>query len=209
MIDEGYIKFNINLIRKKSIQKKEYNIINFYRNELYHKNLIGAYDNGIGFGNISIKRNNGFIISGSGTGNKNSLTQDDYSEVIDYNFFNNYIECKGQIEASSESLSHAIVYESSSLIQAVVHIHSINLWNKYLNILPTTNMSAKYGTVEMAFELKRLLNSSKSNLLPTSILDNQNNTTLLLNCIVMGGHKEGLIFWGSNLNEIMKNIKIL
>jgi len=151
LIDEGYIKFNINWKEKElDFSLSDFYKLNFCRDKLFSLSLIGAYPNGIGFGNVSIRTiGNEFIISGSATGNIKQLFKKDYSLVKDYNIKKNIIYCEGLTKASSESLSHAAVYESNPEIKAVIHIHNLGMWNKYKNNLPTTNEKAEFGTQKL------------------------------------------------------------
>lgn len=189
-MDEGYIKFNCDWIKAGPIDSNLIQELNVWRDTLYKLGLIGVYNNGIGFGNLSFRiENNSFLISGSATGNLKKLNENHYSLVTDYDLLNNTLTCTGPIKASSESLSHAAIYEYSPRINAVIHIHSISLWEKLKNKVPTTSEKATYGTPEMAFEIKRLFKE-------TLVTDEK--------IIVMGGHQEGIIAFGKTLEEAGK-----
>jgi len=185
-MDEGYIKFKCRWIKTNPVPLERLLEINKWRNKLYDLGLIGVYDNGIGFGNISIRAKNNFIITGSATGNLKRLNENHYSLVKKYNFMENSLTCEGPVKASSESLSHAAVYESSPETNAVIHIHNPEMWKKSLGKLPTTSKNAEYGTPEMADEIKRLFAETDVN---------------KKKILVMGGHKEGIISFGKDLNE--------
>ena len=114
------------------------------------------------------------------------LNKTHYAKVIDYDVNDNYVKCIGKIKASSESLTHAVVYETSPIINAVVHTHNKKLWEKLLNYEPTTSTSAEFGTPELALEIKRLLNH-------TEALNRQ--------IIIMGGHEEGILTFGKDLED--------
>ena len=146
-IDEGYIKFNLSWDEKDfDFNYNDFLQINSHRNKLYELELIGAYPDGIGFGNISLRNNKSeFIISGSATGNFNNIHK-------------NSVLCEGLNKASSESLTHVAIYESNMEVNAVIHIHNETMWSKYLNDLPTTDKRAEFGTPEIAMEIKKLAN---------------------------------------------------
>lgn len=182
--DEGYIKFNLNWTEKEfNFSDQEFELINSYRTKLFELNLIGAYPNGIGFGNISIRsEENKFIISGSATGNFKELEKKHYSLVTDFDIKNNRVKCLGLTKASSESMTHAAIYSSNKKIQSVIHIHHQKMWDKYLHHLPTTDEKAEFGTPEMAFEIQKLANNDKG-------------------IIIMGGHTEGIISYGQTIEE--------
>lgn len=194
---EGNIKFNCLLSEESSgLTDDNYLQLNNWRNKLYQLKLIGCYPENIGYGNISIRCGAGFIITGSATGCKDTLTKDDYVRVDRYDFLNNEIRCTGRIRASAESLTHAAVYEAGPEIMAVIHIHSLDLWVKYKGIMPTSPETAEYGTPEIALAVRSLCMSS-------AIRDDE--------VIIMGGHKEGIIAFGNNLeaagNKILKILK--
>jgi ribulose-5-phosphate 4-epimerase/fuculose-1-phosphate aldolase len=186
-MSEGYIKFNC-LLREESscLSDEDYHILNKWRNKLYNMGLIGCYPGDIGFGNISIRSGAGFIITGSATGCRKELTKDDYTKVDRYNFGTNEINCTGKIKASSESLTHAAVYEARPEAMAVIHIHSIVLWERYKGIMPTSPDTAEYGTPEIALAVRNLC-------LNDQIKGDE--------AIIMGGHREGIIAFGSDLDS--------
>lgn len=186
-MDEGYIKFNCRWIKTAPLSKHKIAGINAWRDNLYKHGLIGAYSNGVGFGNISIRFNsNSFLITGSATGNLKKLNENHYVLVNEYDLLQNNLTCTGPIKASSESLSHAVIYECSPDTNAVVHIHNIEMWNKLIHKFPTTKANVLYGTPDMANEIKRLFKE-------TDVGIKKN--------IIMGGHKEGVITFGRSLDE--------
>lgn len=101
-----------------------------------------------------------------------------------YDTHNNWISCRGPTKASSESLTHAVIYELHASIQAVVHVHSGTLWSELRDRLPTTNPAVPYGTPEMAQEFERLYRD-------TDFASRE--------IAVMGGHDGGLISIGPDV----------
>ncbi|MEL6636040.1 MAG: class II aldolase/adducin family protein [Bacteroidota bacterium] len=186
MLDEGYIKFKAHWRERPPLPEAEIAELNHWRDQMYRAQLIGAYPDGIGFGNIS-RRYAGrqFIISGSKTGNFAQLDARHYALVSDYNVERNEVFCEGPLLASSESMSHAVVYATCPEVRAVIHVHHLALWEKHLHRLPTTRAAAAYGTPEMAREIIRLLHES------TVRREEQ--------VLVMAGHREGLIAFGEDL----------
>ena len=157
-MDEGKVKFNCNWIYSPPIVATELKQLNFWRNQLHRIGLIGVYLNGISFGNISIRDKNShqFLITGTSTGRLKHLNAKHYTRVVDFDLTQNGLTCLGPIKASSESLTHAAIYQSDSEIKAVVHVHHLNLWQTLINQLPTTAPEVAYGTPEMAYEIFRL-----------------------------------------------------
>ena len=186
-MEEGYIKYQCNWIQEQVIKTDQIHDINKWRSMLMMKGFIGMYDNGIGFGNISMRMHeHTFMISGSATGGIKELTADHYALVTDFNLSHNQLTCKGMTTASSESLTHAAIYACSNETNAVVHIHHKEKWSSLLHHAATTDPSIAYGTPEMAFAIQNLIKEGKVG--PNKI-------------IVMGGHEEGLISFGKTLEE--------
>jgi L-ribulose-5-phosphate 4-epimerase len=192
--DDGYIKFTCHLISEKTeIPASLFDPLNFWREEMWQKSFIGAYPDGIGFGNISVRvpQSDQFYISGSATGGLPELAQIHYPLVEKCDLTQNVLWCKGLIKASSESMSHAAIYSCDSEIGSVVHIHNRKLWDKYLDVLPTTAKEVEYGTPEMAYEIIRLM----------GLAETQEGKVF-----VMGGHAEGIVAFGKTVEEAARRI---
>ena len=188
MIDEGYIKYQCHWQNKPIITSTEIKELNQWRDKLYQLNLIGQYDDGIGFGNISIRdvEPEYFIISGTQTGGIPHLSVEHYTKVIEFDWKTNSVTCIGSIKASSETLTHAAIYAANPEIKAVIHVHNLALWQKLINKVSTRDINCAYGTPEMAEEIIRLC---------------QEEETKKLKIIVMSGHQEGIITFGRSLTE--------
>lgn len=186
IIDEGYIKFNLEWINEPlsvSVPKK----LMQWRDKMHELKQIGHYaDINVGYGNISIKTTSGILISGTQTGDIYPIKEEDFTLVTDFNIEQNKVICKGPIKASSESMTHAAVYEADNSIQAIIHIHNLELWNQLMDKVPTTKKEVPYGTPEMAQEVFRLF--KETNVKKEKI-------------IVMAGHDEGIIAFGKDLDE--------
>ena len=186
--DEGYVKyrsFHTIGLPPELVQIDEINAI---RSKLWRLQLIGVYENGIGFGNISTRieapnSEGKFVISGTQTGHYPVLEARHYATVTGYNITQNTVSCRGMVKASSEALTHAAVYEADNTCRVVIHIHHLPTWQERLHQLPTTQADVPYGTPEMANEILRLFR--QSDLPQTKVL-------------VMAGHPEGLIAFGTS-----------
>lgn len=191
--DEGYIKFHYEWIPAALPDINLTELIH-WRQKLYQAKLIGAYPDGIGYGNISMRyKGNQFIISASATGNKEVLDPSHIALVHEFDLDKNWLSCIGNLPASSESLSHAAIYSSLPQVNAIVHIHHLGLWKKHIHHLPTSDTKAPYGTPEMAYSLQKLL-----------LEENTDAGT-----IVMGGHEEGLLFYNSSLEKVGNQVLLL
>ena len=191
---EGYLKFDCHFTKEAiQIPSVLFTPLNYWRNELWQRQLIGSYPDGIGYGNISIRvpASSQFYISGTATGGIPELDQTHYPLVERCDAASNMLWCRGLIRASSESMSHASVYEANPDIGAVVHIHNRQLWEKCLGVLPTSDRKVEYGTPAMAAEISKIMT------LP-AVLDKK--------VFVMGGHEEGIVSFGKTIEEAVSVI---
>ena len=184
-VEEGYIKFHCHFRKTRPVSKEAVREMNRYRQLLYDKGLIGAYANKVGYGNISTRYKD-VIITGSATGNYAKLDNSHYSRITQYDIAKNELHCTGATKASSESMTHEAIYECSDDIHAVIHVHSLLMWKKYYNKLPTTSKKATYGTPELAREIQRLYTAGDFKKKQIAVL---------------GGHREGIVVFGKDLEE--------
>jgi len=188
-IDEGYIKYRSHWTPAPAAHDDVVTELERWRKPLFEAGLIGHYpDLGIGFGNISMRCGDPgqFLISGTQTGHIADSTPEHYALVTAYDIDANAVWCTGPVQASSEAMTHAAIYELDAQIVAIVHVHSDSLWNRYRGQLPTTAVDVPYGTPEMAREFERLYATTD---LATSGI------------AVMAGHEEGLISFGPSLAQ--------
>ena len=196
-IDEGYIKFDSDWTPGPAADSSLTALLERWRRPLFEAGLIGHYEDlGIGFGNLSVRADAGreFIISGTQTGRVVQTSGQHYARVTDYDIDANRVCSTGPVEASSESLTHAAIYELDPAINAVVHVHSKALWQSLLGRLPTTADGISYGTPEMAHEFERLYRD-------TAFASG--------GVAVMAGHEEGIIAFGGTLEEAARRILAL
>ncbi|MEX2122684.1 MAG: class II aldolase/adducin family protein [Woeseia sp.] len=189
MIEEGYTKFTVDWSNRAPLNHPAIAELERWRRPLFDAGLIGHYaDLDIGYGNIS-RRISGaglFIISGTQTGHLPRTGNAHYALVTEANINENSVTCEGATQASSETLTHAAIYELDLSIHAVVHVHSTGLWQRLKNRAPTTNAGVAYGTPQMASEFKRLYRDTP---LPDG------------GVAVMAGHEAGLVSIGGTLQE--------
>lgn len=190
MYDDGVIKFACDWEESPPITcdaVPELRDLIEWRDRLFAWGAIGVYPNGIGYGNVSIRLGGDrFLISGTQTGHLPTTNSQHYTQVDRWNIEQNSLHCTGPVQASSESLTHAAIYQHDRAIQAIVHGHCPSLWQRYQDQLPTTRAEVPYGTPAMAREMWRLFR--ETNLAQSRIL-------------VMAGHEDGLLSFGSNLAD--------
>jgi len=188
-IDEGYIKYKSDWTVRPPIDADIAAELNTWRQPLHEAGLIGHYvDLGIGFGNLSVRAANRgqFYISGTQTGHLARTDGRHYALVSAYDIDANTVRCEGPVQASSESLTHAAIYELEDSIGAIVHVHDMHLWKLLMTRLPATNAAIPYGTPEMAREFRRLFDETEFS---------------KLGLAVMAGHDEGLVSIGDTLEQ--------
>jgi len=194
LIDEGYIKFDMDWTPAATPALPEIDELRRWRRPLYAAGLIGEYtDLGIGFGNISARCSAGglFVISGTQTGHLAELERRHFSVVTHCDPAANRVTCHGDVRASSESMTHAALYAVDRSIAAVVHVHDATLWHEGRNNWPTTSESVAYGTPDMAREFERLYRDS---------VFSQDGIA------VMAGHEDGLVSIGESVEQAVRRM---
>ena len=108
--------------------------LNECRRKLHELHLIGVDSDGIGFGNLSTRdgATGNFYVTGSATGGLAELTLADCVRVVAYDFEQNWVRYEGAAIPSSESLTHAAIYESDPMASAVIHCHDSISWTRLL-----------------------------------------------------------------------------
>ena len=187
-MDEGVVKYRCDWQEADPVAAENIADLMDWRDRLHSWGLIGVYENGIGFGNVSVRLGNScqFVISGTQTAHLQTLGPESYSTVTEFNLEQNFLGCRGPVPASSESLTHAALYLHRDDVGAIIHVHNPKLWQQLLFKIPTTRKEIPYGTPQMALEMFRLF--EEENLADRQIL-------------AMAGHEDGIICFGSTLDE--------
>ena len=184
---EGVIKFNLSFSEQvmPDIDVAE---LSAWRSILKDLGLLGQtperYD-GYGFGNISMRCEGGFIISGTQTGDLDEVSLNDYAVCQSWDLSRNEVSAIGRVKPSSESLSHAAVYDVHEEVTCALHVHSPDIWRhaNEMNIA-VTDEEVPYGTPEMAAEVRRHIMDMTSP-----------------GIFSMGGHEDGVFTFGRSLAE--------
>jgi L-ribulose-5-phosphate 4-epimerase len=186
--ETGSIKFTCDRVVVELSRFAGFDELNEYRRKLLRLGTIGIDRNGVGFGNLSVRNDatSGFYITGSGTGKLLKLRPADCARVVAYDFARNWLQCEGLTIASSESLTHAAIYESDPTTCAVIHCHDMKLWTALLHKVPTTPEKVEYGTPEMAYAVRGLFD---------------NTDVLKKKIFVMAGHEGGVVAFGRDLRS--------
>lgn len=185
MVDEGTIKYDCQWQLGPAPAASQIEELIHWRDALWQAGQIGTYPDGIGYGNISLRLSpHAFAVSGTQTGHLARTQPGHYTLVDGWDIDHNRLRCIGPVKASSESLTHAALYDYSEEIQAIIHVHNVALWQGYQNRLPTTAAGVPYGTPAMAYEMWRLMD--EADLLQQRIL-------------IMAGHQDGILVFGPTL----------
>jgi hypothetical protein len=198
---EGVIKFQADH-RGGSLSPRRYGeavaALRGWRRTFFDLGLIGqdpARYEGAGFGNLSTRvgppsagrGRRGLLITGTQTGGKSELGYADYCVVHTYEPARNRVSSEGPCLPSSETLTHARLYDLSPSIRAVFHVHAPRLWRlRHRLRLPTTDADIPYGTQAMALAVEGLYRSGP---LPEVAV------------LAMGGHEDGIISFGKTADD--------
>lgn len=187
--DDGVIKYRsqrVDGIVETSAQLDE---LNTARTTLFDLGLIGAYPNGIGYGNVSLRTSGlQFLITASATGAMRQLRPDQFCLVESFSVEHNSVRSRGSLEASSESMSHGAIYAANPAVHCVMHVHSRLLFDVLLaHHAPHTSADIPYGTPAMARAVAHLLVTQPG--LPV--------------LFVMAGHDEGIIAYGADIGSVL------
>ena len=215
--ETGLVKFTCKQVPVEIGGFVGFDELNKYRRKLRELGMIGVDANGIGFGNLSIRdgASSRFYITGSGTGGIAELLPSHYTRVVAYDFARNWLQCEGSMVASSESLTHAAVYESDPAVVAVIHCHDMKLWAALLHKVLTTPEQVEYGTPEMAYAVRGLFHNPVAVLhqrrseTGSAVMDRRYNETNVRKkrIFVMAGHEGGVVAFGKNLRSAFAKLE--
>lgn len=192
--DEGVVKYQVVHLNGGMVPNSFLSDLDKFRTKLFDLGLIGVYPDGIGFGNVSIKHNDGCIISGTATGAARVLGISGYCYVRNFNLQRNSVLTEGPVNASSEAMTHCAIYKANPQVQCVLHIHNRKLWEDLLSQgCKSTPADIPYGTPQMAQSIAEFVSAAD---LPDGLL-------------VMAGHEEGIVAYGETILKAYDQIKVL
>ena len=193
MEQEGVVKYQLSFHRSGiKIAPEDLERLNEARARLIIEKLLGQdylRYGGLGFGNISIrdpKLRSSFLISGTQTGLLPHLHADAISCVTGFDIQHNQLVAHGKCEPSSEAMTHGVLYRSAASVDAVVHVHSPDIWYHCDALgLPSTRASIPYGTPTMAHAVEAIGYKAALDDLPL--------------VFAMKGHQDGIVAAGRDL----------
>jgi len=180
---DGVIKFDLHHEAGPPPDRELLNDVLAWRTVLFRLRLTGRDPErygGVAYGNMSRRlAGQRFIVSGTQTGGREWLTPADFCLIEAFDLAGNRVWAVGPISPSSESLTHAAIYQANPDCRSVIHVHSPEMWRKFKqHALPATSESIPYGTPAMAHAVGGLVQTRPSG------------------TIAMLGHEDGIISYG-------------
>ncbi len=170
-----------------------------WRGILAHLGLLGrdpARYAGLGYGNVSARvppfgdvprGRRRFLVTGTQTAHVAHATLREFCLVESWDVAANRVSSAGEVAPSSESLTHAALYDASPAVRVVLHAHAPELWRRARSLgLPITDATAANGTPAMAAEVARLY---------------REGTFASTRVAAMGGHEDGVLAIGASAGE--------
>jgi hypothetical protein len=150
---------------------------------------------GYGYGNLSARvppypappGRRAFLVSGTQTSGREATELAGFALVERSEPAANRVASRGPVLPSSEALTHGALYDLTSEIRAVFHVHSPELWRRAGELgVPVTAPDAAEGTPALAAEIRRLRPG-----------------WVLAGCgvVAMGGHQDGVLAFGRTEEE--------
>lgn len=186
MAEEGYVKYRSVHKNGPAPKHPQWKMLNDLRSDLVRAGLVGVLENGVGYGNVSLRAENGFVVTATATGHIPELGPEGYTLVTRCDIDANTVWSTGPALASSESMTHAAVYESSPSINCVIHLHHAGLYGQLLKgNAPATAQNAAFGTPAMAHSVANLVRRHPAD-----------------GIIVMTAHQNGFIVYAPTVEHV-------
>lgn len=142
----------------------QYHDLSGWRAVLRRLALLGQdpdrYD-GLGFGNLSARDPQlpgQFLITASQSSGKPRLSDEHLVRILQSNTERFWVDAVGHQPPSSETLTHAMVYQADPTIRWILHGHSPDIWQRAGDLgLPATAADVGYGTPAMVNAVAGLL----------------------------------------------------
>jgi ribulose-5-phosphate 4-epimerase/fuculose-1-phosphate aldolase len=190
---DGVIQFQLHHRAAPPPDAAATEVLSGLRDALHARGWIGrdpARYGGLGYGNVSRRLEaDAFLVSATQTGHLSTLAALHWVTVTAASPATNELWSEGASKPSSESLTHAAIYQAC-VATFVCHIHHPALWNAVCfgaMALPMTPASATYGTPAMAAALSHI-----------------STTTNLPFAAAMSGHEDGLMAASDSPAELLE-----
>ena len=144
---------------------------------------------GAGFGNLSsrdLERPEELVITASQTAGAPALFEESLVRITHCNPARFWVDAIGHQPPSSETLTHATIYQAAPEIEWVFHVHSPEIWQRHADLeLPATPEEVTYGSPAMAEAVSLLLSRHRARPL----------------VFVTLGHEDGVFACGGSADE--------
>jgi len=189
--DEGVIKYRLDFTPGPALPTVQLTELIAWQHIARQLGLLGRDPTrygGLAYGNLSLRLpNGGFAISATQSADVENPGPEHYAQVSDWDCAGNRITAIGPAPPSSESLTHAALYDADPAIGCIIHGHAPTIWQRRVALhLTSTAPDVAYGTPAMATEVARLYRES----------DLAGHGTL-----AMGGHQDGVLAFGRDPDE--------
>jgi hypothetical protein len=187
-MEEGVIKYQLDFTPGQPLDASSLADLIAWQRIMRDLGLLGrdpARYGGLAYGNLSVRvAGNGFVISASQAADQAQPTAQDYCLVTAWDCTGNRLVAQGPARPSSESLTHAALYDADPAIGCIIHGHSPEIWQKREPLgLNSTSPEVAYGTPAMASEMARLYREHG--------FGGQG-------ALAMGGHQDGIVGFGAD-----------
>jgi hypothetical protein len=184
---------SIDFVKTEEVAIKECLRVEKTRERLYSLGLIGAYDSGISFGNVSIryKKKNSYVTTATQTGEFPKLNAKYFSLIkkIDIDKLN--ITAIGSSKPNLESIIDGVLYRLDENINAVIHIKNEKIVNF---LLDTSCLNMGYCSCKANEIIEDILKVYKS-------ID-----PMLNNVFIIKGEFDGAVVFGKSLKHAEKTL---
>jgi len=189
--DEGVIKYRLEFTPAPPLPAAKLTELIAWQRIARQLGLLGrdpARYGGLAYGNLSLRlADDGFVISATQSADVPDPGPEHYAQVSDWDCAGNRIVAQGPARPSSESLTHAALYDADPAIGCIIHGHAPTIWQRRDALgLASTAADVAYGTPAMATEVARLYRESGL----------AGHGTL-----AMGGHQDGVLAFGRDPDE--------
>lgn len=186
MMDEGYVKYRCIHETGPAPEHPGLSALNELRSDLVKAGLVGVLENGVGYGNVSLRAGAGFVVTATATGHIPVLGPEGYCLVTKCDVEANTVWSQGPAQASSEAMTHAAVYSAAPGIGCVIHLHHAGLYGQLLEgHAPATAPGAAFGTPAMARSVEELVRRHPAD-----------------GVIVMTAHQDGFLMYAPDVDHM-------
>ncbi len=163
---EGVIQFGHTLTKTTPpfTSGADFAALQSWRDILHRLSLLGQSEGlygGFAWGNLSMRTpamGSAFLISATQTGGLEHTARSDWVLINECDLGTFQVVAVGLNPPSSESITHAMVYEADPNIACIAHVHNHDIWKHSNKLdLPSTSPATRYGSPAMAAEVARLM----------------------------------------------------